>query len=125
MIVILTLVSFLFGAATYFAEKDMNGESYDSILKATYWAILTITSVGYGDMFPITPVGRILSCLCALFCAATMGMLVSVLVDRYQRVYNRKKFFAQQELFQQNPTENIFFKKFYQSKKISTSNSEI
>jgi hypothetical protein len=46
MIVILTLVSFLFGAATYFAEKDSNGESFDSILKATYWAVLTITSVG-------------------------------------------------------------------------------
>ena len=71
----------------------MNGESYDSITKATYRAILTITSVGYGDMFPITPIGRNLSCLCALFGAVTMGMLVLVLVDRYQRVYNRKKFF--------------------------------
>ncbi|UJR24520.1 hypothetical protein I4U23_005895 [Adineta vaga] len=77
MIVILTLVAFLFGAATYFAEKDTDRESFDSILIATYWAILTITSVGYGDMYPITPIGRILSCLCALFGAATMGMLIS------------------------------------------------
>ena len=46
MIVILTLVAFLFGAATYFAEKDLNNQSFDSIPKATYWAILTITSVG-------------------------------------------------------------------------------
>ena len=38
MIVILTLMAFLFGAATYFAEKDSNGESFDSILKGTYWA---------------------------------------------------------------------------------------
>lgn len=97
MIVILTLVAFLFGAATYFAEKDLNRDAFDSILIATYWAILTITSVGYGDMYPITPIGRLLSCLCALFGAATMGMLISVLVDRYQRVYNRKKFLSQQE----------------------------
>jgi voltage-gated potassium channel len=124
MIVILTLVSFLFGAATYFAEKDMNGESYDSILKATYWAILTIKSVAYGDMFPVTPIGRILACLCALFGAATIRMFVSVLVDRYQRVYNRKKVFPQQELFQQNPTHNISLTKFYRPEKIS-SNSEI
>lgn len=48
-------------------------------------------------MYPITPIGRILSCLCALFGAATMGMLISVLVDRYQRVYKRKKFLPQDE----------------------------
>ncbi|CAF1619218.1 unnamed protein product, partial [Adineta ricciae] len=46
MIVALTLVAFLFGAATYFAEKDTDRESFDSIFSATYWAILTITSVG-------------------------------------------------------------------------------
>jgi hypothetical protein len=41
---------------------------------------------------PITVIGRVISCLCALFGAATIGMLVSVLVDRYQRVYSRKLF---------------------------------
>ncbi len=47
-------------------------------------------SLSYGDISPITPIGRIISCLCALFGAATIGMLVSVLVDRYQRVFARK-----------------------------------
>ena len=46
MINILTLFSFLFGAAAYFAENDTNTESFDSIIKATYWGIITITSVG-------------------------------------------------------------------------------
>jgi hypothetical protein len=46
----------------------------------------------YGDITPITPTGRVIACLCALFGAATTGMLVSVLVDRYQRVYSRKLF---------------------------------
>jgi len=48
-------------------------------------------------MCPITAVGRVLTCLCALFGAATMGMLVSVLVDRYQRVYNRKMYVLEPE----------------------------
>jgi hypothetical protein len=47
MIVILTLMGFLFGAATYFAEKHTNGEMFNSIPTATYWGILTITTVGY------------------------------------------------------------------------------
>jgi hypothetical protein len=121
MVVISTLVAFLFGAATYFAEKDSNGESFDPILKGTYWSIQTITSVGYGDLYPITPIGRILSCICALFGAATMGMLISVLVDHYQRVYNRKKIFPQHEAFQENSTQNILLKKFQRSKSILTS----
>ena len=44
----------------------------------------------YGDISPITPIGRIIASLCALFGAATVGMLVSVLVERYQRVFTRK-----------------------------------
>ena len=46
IITILTLIAFLFGAATYFAEQSANGDVFDSIPKATYWAILTITTVG-------------------------------------------------------------------------------
>lgn len=52
----------------------------------------------YGDMCPITAAGRVLTCLCALLGSATMGMLVSVLVDRYQRVYNRKMYVTEPEL---------------------------
>ncbi|CAF1491497.1 unnamed protein product, partial [Rotaria sordida] len=88
MINILTLLSFLLGAVAYFAENDTNGQAFDSILKATYWRI--ITGVGYGDITPITPTGRVIACLCGLCGATTIGMLVSILVDRYQRVFARK-----------------------------------
>lgn len=48
-------------------------------------------------MSPKTPLGRILSCLCSLFGAAMIAMLVSVLVGHYQRVYDRKNFLPDQE----------------------------
>jgi len=54
--------------------------------------------IRYGDIAPITVIGRIVSCLCALFGAATIGMLVSVLVDRYQRVYNRKLYMKEETI---------------------------
>ena len=54
----------------------------------------------YGDMCPISPLGRVITCLCALSGPATMGMLVSVLVDRYQRVYNRKLYVPEAEVEQ-------------------------
>ncbi|CAF4372823.1 unnamed protein product, partial [Adineta steineri] len=92
MIVILTLIAFLFGSAVYFAEEQSNGVAFDSIPTAVYWGIVTITGVGYGDIYPITVAGRIIACLCALVGAGMMGMLVSVLVDKYQRVHKRKMY---------------------------------
>lgn len=46
MVVVLTLMAFLFGSALFFAEQDTNGTAFDSIPKATYWGIITIASVG-------------------------------------------------------------------------------
>jgi hypothetical protein len=46
MATLLTLLAFLFGAATYFAEKEINGNTFTSIPKATYWGIITITGIG-------------------------------------------------------------------------------
>jgi len=48
-IIILTFLSlsgFLFGAAFYFAENGLNQDMFDSIPKATYYGIMTITAVG-------------------------------------------------------------------------------
>ena len=43
-------------------------------------------------MYPVTIAGRILACACSFSGLATSAMLVSVLVERYQRVYTRKQF---------------------------------
>ncbi|UJR30490.1 hypothetical protein I4U23_018023 [Adineta vaga] len=94
-VIILTFLSlsgFLFGAAFYFTENSMNEDMFDSIPKATYYGIMTITAVGYGDLSPVTPLGRALASLCAIFGISVVSMLVSVLAERYQRVYTRKLF---------------------------------
>ncbi|CAF1040379.1 unnamed protein product [Rotaria sordida] len=52
----------------------------------------------YGDMVPITALGRLTAVLCALTGVGTIGMLVSVLVDRYQRVYTRKLYIQPEQI---------------------------
>ncbi|CAF3146464.1 unnamed protein product [Rotaria sp. Silwood2] len=86
------LLAFLFGAACYVAEVQDNGVMFDSIPRSFYWGIITIMTVGYGDMYPITWAGRTIACICALSGAATIGTLISILVDRYQRAFNRKTY---------------------------------
>lgn len=60
---ILTLV-LIFGALMYLVEGPGNG--FSSIPEAMYWAVVTMTTVGFGDITPKTPVGQLLTALITL-----------------------------------------------------------
>jgi voltage-gated potassium channel len=59
LITVLSIVSIL-GAAMYLIEKNA-GSGFDSIPQSMYWAIVTLTTVGYGDIAPATPLGKVVS----------------------------------------------------------------
>ncbi|MFH0820987.1 MAG: ion transporter [Candidatus Peregrinibacteria bacterium] len=63
----------------YYAERVANGAVYSSIPKAMWWSIVTITTVGYGDMFPITVWGRLVAAVTMLFGLALFGLLMNVI----------------------------------------------
>lgn len=50
----------IFGSVMYLIEGGIN-DTFDSIPRSIYWAIVTLTTVGYGDISPITPFGQFLS----------------------------------------------------------------
>lgn len=58
---ILLLVTII-GSIMHLVEGGVN-ESFDSIPRSVYWAIVTLTTVGYGDISPITPLGQMLAAL--------------------------------------------------------------
>jgi voltage-gated potassium channel len=55
LLTVLTLVVIL-GSIMYLVEKRENG--FSNIPESIYWAIVTITTVGYGDISPVTPMGK-------------------------------------------------------------------
>ncbi|MEM6803143.1 MAG: ion transporter [Bacteroidota bacterium] len=58
---VLTLV-LIIGSAMYLIEEG-EGSGFDSIPHSVYWAIVTVTTVGYGDIAPVTPLGQFLSAI--------------------------------------------------------------
>lgn len=50
----------IFGSIMYLVEHDVN-ENFDSIPRSVYWAVVTITTVGYGDISPVTAFGQFLA----------------------------------------------------------------
>ena len=54
------VLTFFLGSVMYVIEYDHN-PSFSSIPQSIYWAIVTITTVGYGDISPLTPMGKVLA----------------------------------------------------------------
>lgn len=52
----------IIGSAMYLIEEG-EGSGFDSIPHSVYWAIVTVTTVGYGDIAPVTPLGQFLSAI--------------------------------------------------------------
>jgi voltage-gated potassium channel len=64
---------------TYYAEAEAQPEVFSNIPKAMWWAIITMTTVGYGDMYPITFWGRLVAAGTALCGLALFAMLMNVI----------------------------------------------
>lgn len=80
----------LLGAtALYLVEGGHQPEKFGSIPRALWWSIITLTTVGYGDVSPVTPLGKIFASVVALagigLVAMPTGILAAAFSDAMQR----------------------------------------
>ncbi len=73
------LLLVLSSSLMYFAEREAQPEKFSSIPRAMWWAVTTLTTVGYGDVVPITPLGRVVASFVSLLCVGMFALPTAIL----------------------------------------------
>jgi len=81
----------IFSGLAYVGEKDEEGTMFDSMPTALYWAIITMTSVGYGDIYPVSWFGRLVASGCALCGVLCIALPIPIIVNNFNKFYEKSK----------------------------------
>ncbi len=86
-------VLLVFEASTmYILERDAQPQVFASIPHAMWWAIVTIATVGYGDMFPVTPGGRLFGGLVMVIGIALFAVPAGILATGFATEIRKRDF---------------------------------
>ena len=95
VIMVLSLLLLLSSSMMYYAENNAQPDVFSSIPETMWWGIITLTTVGYGDVYPITALGRTLAGLMAVLgiglFALPAGILGSGFIEEVQHRVGRGK----------------------------------
>ena len=89
LIFFLFLGVILFSSAIYYAEEGEDNDNFVSIPDTFWFSLVTMTTVGYGDMVPQTLIGKLIGSLCAVSGVLTIALPVPVIVSNFEFFYKR------------------------------------
>lgn len=76
-----SLLIWISALAVLDAERDAPGSSITSLSDALWWAFVTVTTVGYGDLSPVTPTGRVIAVALMIGGIAVLGVVTGTLAS--------------------------------------------
>ncbi len=91
-VLILISVVLVFAALIYTVERDGQPAAFGSIPAAMWWAIETVTTVGYGDVIPQTAFGRVIAGLTMMSGIAMIALPVAIIATSFAEVIRQKGF---------------------------------
>lgn len=89
-IAVVAAAMLLSAGAMYVVEHQQPGTQFTSIPRTMWWAVVTITTIGYGDMVPSTPLGQVIGGLVGFLGICALALPVGILSSGFIEEVNRK-----------------------------------
>ena len=85
----ISLIVVILGTLMYIIEGQQNG--FDNIPKSIYWAVVTLTTVGYGDVVPITALGKTVAVFIMMLGNAIIAVPTGIVSAEFSKNRKEKK----------------------------------
>ena len=84
----------------YFAEHKVHPTGFQSIPGSMYWALITLTTVGYGDITPVTGIGQFIAMLSAVFGVVVVALITGIVASSFNSQMERRKIIFEDQVRQ-------------------------
>ncbi|MBU7018335.1 MAG: ion transporter [Theionarchaea archaeon] len=88
---VISLLLVFASSTIYYVEHDAQPEAFSSIPAAMWWGVATLTTVGYGDVYPVTPLGKFLGAVIALLGIGMFALPAGILASGFAEELQKKK----------------------------------
>ena len=90
--VIMLGASLVVASAIHYVERDAQPDKFGTIPDAMWWAIVTLATVGYGDVVPVTPLGKVLTAVAIFFGVTLVALPIGIIATAFAEEIHRRDF---------------------------------
>jgi len=92
MLIVLCMLLVLSSGAMFYAENEQQPDTFSSIPASMWWAVITLTTIGYGDAYPVTIVGKIIGGVIAVMGIGIVALPTAIIATGFaEEVQKRRK----------------------------------
>ena len=89
---------FFSSAMMYVAENTAQPDKFRSIPETMWWSLITLTTVGYGDVSPLTPLGKVIGAVTAIMGVCVVALLTGIVANAFANQVARRKAILEAEV---------------------------
>lgn len=90
-VLIVALLMLISSILMYNAEHEAQPEQFTSIFQAFWWAIATFTTVGYGDIFPVTSIGKLMAAVVSILGIGIVAIPTGIITAGFSEIVSQEK----------------------------------